>query len=167
MYFVMRSCEYLHVVASDTRRTKFLILKISDSSNTDDIFFHKYYELHATDTNTITFFFKQTKNDKFNNKITMHVTVDPIICPLKAYISRIHRIRGNKKVKYSSPIDIFTDPDGNFQKTLSAHVRQTLQAVATLIGEDKLRFKIIKIGTHLLLLKKMTKIRLFEKIINL
>ena len=55
--FAMRSCEYIHVPASETRRTKVLTLHNLRFFQPGKELPHKHSQLHAVDTITITFVF--------------------------------------------------------------------------------------------------------------
>ena len=78
----------------------------------------------------------------------MHCTVDPVICPVKSYTVLVRRIRTHPKANDSLSVHLFTDAEGNLKPISSAHIRLTLRVAATLIGEDRLGFKIKDIGTH-------------------
>ena len=146
MFFAMRSCEYLHVPASETRRTKVLTLHNLRFFQHGKELPHNHSQLHAADTITITFVFQ--KSDERNEDVTMHCTTDPSLCPVKVYAALVRRIRIHPKANDSSPIHLFTDGEGNLQPITSAHIRLTLRAAATLIGEDRIGFNIKDIGTH-------------------
>ena len=78
----------------------------------------------------------------------MHYTADPFLCPVKVYAALVRRIRTHLKANDFSPVHLFTDTEGNLKPITSAHIRLTLRAVATLIGEDRLGIEIKDIGTH-------------------
>ena len=66
----------------------------------------------------------------------------------KSYAVLVRRIRTHPKANDSLSVHLFTDAKGNLKPISSAHIRLTLRAAATLIGEDRLGFKIKDIGTH-------------------
>ena len=77
----------------------------------------------------------------------MHCTVD-FLCLVKVFATLVRRIRCYPKANDSFPIHLSTDAEGNLKPITSAHIRLTLRAVATLIGEDRLGFAVKDIGTH-------------------
>ena len=103
-------------------------------------------ELHAADTITITFIFQ--KNDERNEDVTMHCTLDPLLCPVKSFASIVRRIRTHPGATDSTLVYMFTNSTGNLKPITSDHVRNFLRGAATLFGEDRLGFTIKDIGTH-------------------
>ena len=146
MFFAMRSCEYLHAPANETRRTKVLNLHNLRFFQHGKALPHNYPQLYTADTIAITFVFQ--KSDERNEEVAMHCTADPFLCPVKVYADLVSRIRTHPKANDSSPVHLFTDEEGNLKPITSDHIRLTLRAAATLIGEDRLGFKIKDIGTH-------------------
>ena len=124
MVFAMRSCEYLHVPASETRRTKVLTLHNLRFFQHGKELPHNHSQLHAADTIIITFVFQ--KSDERNEEVTMHCTADPSLCPVKVYAALVRRIRTHPKANDSSPIHLFTDGERNLKPITSAHTRLTL-----------------------------------------
>ena len=142
----MRSCEYLKVSASEQRRTKALTLHNLRFFLHGNELPHHHPELHAADTITITFIFQ--KNDERNEDVTMHCTLDPLLCPVKSFASIVRRIRSHPAATDSTPVYMFTNSTGNLEPITSDHVRQVLRGAAALFGEDRLGFTIKDIGTH-------------------
>ena len=146
MFFAMRSCEYLHVPTNETRRTKLLTLHNLRFFQHGKELPHNHPQFHAADTIIITFVIQ--KSDERNEEATMHCTTDPFLCPVKVYAALLRRIRTHPKANNSSPVHLFTDGEGNLKPITSAHIRLTLRSAETLIGEDRLGFKIKDIGTY-------------------
>jgi len=141
----MRSCEYTKVTGH--RRTNTVTI--------GDICFHRGKcliphndpLLHLADTVSITF--RYQKRDQRDDTITQHRTLDPILCPVKAWAFTVCRLLCLPGTSSSTTVDTFMDP------STSAIVRFTatgllalFRATALAMGEDELGFSPSAIGTH-------------------
>ena len=77
----------------------------------------------------------------------MHCTAD-FLRLVKVFAAIVRRIRSYPKANDSFPIHLFTDAEGNLKPITSAHIRLTLRAITTLVGEDRLGLAVKDIGTH-------------------
>ena len=73
-----------------------------------------------------------------------NIFVDNIEVELSVFVDTFLGAKANN----SSLVHLFTNGEGNLKPITSAHICITLRAAATLIGEDRLVFKIKDIGTH-------------------
>ena len=142
----MRCCEYLKVSASEQRSTKVLTLHNLRFFQHGNKLPHHHPELHAADTITITFIFQ--KNDERNEDITMHCTLNPLLCPVKSFASIVWRIRTHPGATDFTPVYMFTSSTGNLEPITSDHVRQVLRGATALFREDRSGFTIKDIVTH-------------------
>ena len=146
IFFAMRSCEYIKVSASEQRRTKVLTLQNIRFFQHGNELPHDHPEINTADTITITFIFQ--KNDERNENVTMHCTLDLLLCPVKSFVSIVRRTRQHKSATDSTPVYIFTISMQILEPITSDHVTQVLRGSAALLGEDRLGFTTKDIGTH-------------------
>ena len=145
MFFAMRSCEYTQ--ASTHRRTKTLTL--------GDLHFYRNRRLlpisdpnlHLADTISITF--RYQKRDERDDTITHHRTLDPVLCPVKAWAYTARRLHILPGSSLATTVDTF------YNSTTAALTRFTasgllklFRATATAMGESTLGFPASDIGTH-------------------
>jgi len=142
-FFAMRSCEYLSV--SGERRTKLLCLENVQFFRNKKELPHDHAELHLADCVLITFVFQ--KNDERDATVTQHRTLDPVLCPVKAWSAIVKRILsygcGPKTEVNTVRLD-----NGKLIKITSKQVLARLRAVVHFIGSEELGYKPGELGTH-------------------
>jgi hypothetical protein len=145
LFFAMRSCEYTKVTG--TCRTKTLTLA--------DIKFHRLRhqlghldsELHLANTVSITF--RYQKRDERDDTITQHRTLDPTLCPVKAWAYTVRRLLLIPGSNSSTTIDTFMDPStGQPSRFTAAGLLALYRTNARAMGEENLGFPAELIGTH-------------------
>ena len=145
LFFAMRSCEYTKVTGA--RRTNTLTL--------GDIRFYRHRRLlpitdpnlHLADTVSITF--RYQKRDQRDDTITQHRTLDPILCPVKAWAYTVRRLLQLPGTSMTTTVDTFADPNtGSLTRFTAAGLLALYRATALAMGEDELGFAPSDIGTH-------------------
>ena len=144
-FYAMRSCEYLHVPASESRKTR--IVRVMDIR-----FFlqqkplrHDSNLIHTADVVAITF--TSQKNEVRNDIINQFRTGDPTLCPVLAWAAVVTRIRSYKASSDQTPVNTYLRGKSLVQIT-SANVRVALRRAVLAIGPDKLGFGPNDVGTH-------------------
>ena len=144
-FFAMRSCEYLHVPASETRKTKILRLKDIRFYRNRRLVPHSSTSLHASDIVAITFV--SQKNEERNDIVNQYRTNDEILCPVKAWAAVVTRIRSYKHTNDSTTVNTYLS-DGKLLHLTSANVRLSLRRATIALGHDRLGFGPDSVGTH-------------------
>ena len=143
-FFAMRSCEYSTV--SGERRTKLLtIANIRFFRNKREIP-HDHPDLHLADCVAITFTFQ--KNDERDATVTMHRTLDPLLCPVKVWATIVRRVLAIPGTGPATPVNTYSDSDGKVKLVRSKDILLRLRAVVRFIGEAELGYAAGELGTH-------------------
>jgi hypothetical protein len=145
-FFAMRSCEYLKVPASETRRTKLLLLRNLRFFRARIQLLHCDPTLHLADSISITFEFQ--KNDDRDAIITMHRTGDAVLCPVIAWSSIVKRVRALPGTSDDSPVCTYQHADGSIGLVTSKQTLLRIRDRVTAIGKDVLGFSAWEVGTH-------------------
>jgi len=142
-FFAMRSCEYLKV--SGERRTKMICLENIRFFRNKRELPHDHPELHLADSVSITFIFQ--KNDERDATVTQHRTLDPLLCPVKAWAGIVQRI-----LSYGcgpkTEVNTVRLENGNLVQVTSKQLLERLHHVIRFIGEAELGYKAEEMGTH-------------------
>ena len=142
-FFAMRSCEYSKVPG--LRRTKLIAIGNVRFYSDKQLTPHTSKQLHLADCVTITFVFQ--KNDTRDESITMHRTLDPTLCPVRAWAAITTRIRGYPDVTDETPVNTFRFHDRNLQ-VKATQILSAIRAAVKIIGPTQLGFTADEVGTH-------------------
>jgi hypothetical protein len=106
LFFAMRSCEY--TLVKGTRHTKTLTLgDIRFFRGRHPMEFHDP-DLHLADTVSWTFHYQ--KRDQRDDTITQHRTLDPLLCPIKAWTYTVRRLLRLPGTTLTTTVDTFRTP---------------------------------------------------------
>jgi hypothetical protein len=142
-FFVMRSCEYVHV--SGSRRTKPLCLQNLRFFRDNRVLLHSDPNLASATALAITFEYQKT--DVRDKTVHQHSTGLPILCLVRRWAGIVQRILSYPGCDAYSPIS--TVVANNTRKVVTgAFVATQLRAAASCIGEVALAFSPEDIGTH-------------------
>jgi len=139
----MRSCEYLKV--SGKRRTKTICLENIRFFRNKWELPHDHPELHLADSVSITFIFQ--KNDERDATVTQHCTLDPLLCPVKAWAGIVQRILSYGCGPKTEVNTVHLD-EGSLVQVTSKQLLERLRHVVRFIGEAELGYKAEEMGTH-------------------
>ena len=106
---------------------------------------HTSSQLHLADCVTITFVFQ--KNDTRDETITMHRTLDPTLCPVRAWAAITSRIRGYSDTTDETPVNTFQFQKRTFQ-VRATQILSAIRAAVKIIGPTQLGFASSEVGTH-------------------
>ena len=145
IFFAMRSCEYLKVTKPDQRRTEILRLRNIRFFQGVEQVGHDHKELESA--NCIALTFERQKKDKKIYTVTLMVSQDARLCPVRASAAIVRRIRKYPGSSQDSPIST-VKVNGHLKQVTSTHMIHALRYAVGAIGEVKLRIKKEDIGTH-------------------
>jgi hypothetical protein len=138
-FFVMRSCEYVHVTG--TRRTKPLRLQNLRFFQNNRVMSLDDPDLCSATALSITFKFQ--KLDVRNETVHQHVTEHPILCPGLRWAAIVQRILDYPGCNENSLVSTVLT-----KLVTSAFLETQLQAAVKRIGKDVLGYSHLDIGTH-------------------
>ena len=141
----MRSCEYLLVPQAEKRRTDILRLGNIRFFKDGTLLEHSNPQCEFADSVTITFEFQ--KKDERNDTVTQKSTDHAFMSPVKILYEIVKRIRDYPGAEDNTPVSAVWRNE-RIQYITSEDMKTALRAIAKAIEEDKLGFKIFKIGTH-------------------
>jgi hypothetical protein len=143
-FFAMRSCEYLTVTGE--RRTKRLRLGNIKFIRNHRTLRHDDPFLALADTVSITFEFQ--KNEERDETVVMHLSGDPLLCPVRAWAAVVQRVLSYPGTSATTYVNAYLTSGSNLGYLTGDQVRARLRSAAGRIGADRLGFEPDEIGTH-------------------
>ena len=144
-FFAMRSREYVSVPRAEEGRTKILVLRNFRFIREGKVLSHDSAELECADCVAITF--EMQKKEEKNDTIHHKATGDRIMCPVRAAVELVRRIRSYARINDETPISAVM-MGTRIRHVTSKQVAKALQDAVTAIGEDVLNIKAEDVGTH-------------------
>ena len=146
IFFAMRSCEYSKTCTNEeSKRTKVLRLLNIQFYRGDELIPHDSPFLDQADVVCITF--EDQKNAEKNEQVNNFQTGYPLMCPVRAWIRVVRRVRSYRNTSDDSKVNTF-EHKGSLQEITSFRIKTKLRAAAAVIGQSKLGFSPNDIGTH-------------------
>lgn len=122
-FFAMRSCEYLRVPVRG--RTKILCLgNIAFSSASCSELRYDAADA-ANEIHFVSIRFEDQKSGRKNETRTHKRTLDPLLCPVRCWLSIVQRVRSYHKSDDSTPVNVFINPKEDL-----GHQRQVFSQAA-------------------------------------
>ena len=147
IFFCMRSCEYLKVPSHENRRTKLLKVHNFRFFSLNDELDKEKDNLESASSVCITF--EEQKNGEKFESVTLHCTIDKLLCPVKAsarVITRLRRTTSKQDIKNLGINSYFSEAEK--VEITSHHAIVMLKKTVETIGESTLGFKSSEIGTE-------------------
>ena len=142
-FYAMRSCEYTKTTG--TRRTKLLQLQNLRFFRDNQELSHDHPDLHLADSLAITWVFQ--KNDERDATVTQHRTRDAELCPVRLWSAIVRRILSYPSTGPFTSVNTVL-VDGKLLEVTSKMLLDRLRAIVKFVGEDRLGFKAMELGTH-------------------
>ena len=143
-FYCMRSCEYL--VTSGPRITINVRLRhvvfLNERGGTIPQRSPQIHNAHST-----SIMFENQKNKVKWDKSTQESTKDPLLNPTRALVSIVDELWKDPRTTEDTPICTFYE-DGSTKYVTASDMLDFMRRTAEAIGEDKLGFTSVDIGTH-------------------
>ena len=135
LFFAMCSCEYTKVTGD--RHTNTITLGDIRFYHNKRLLPHNDPNLHLADIVSITFCYQ--KWDQCDDTITQHRTLDPVLCPVKAWAYTVRRLLRLPSSSLSTTVFTFMNPVmGTICRFTESGLLALFRATARAMGEDEL-----------------------------